>query len=125
MSSTSRRTWLIRWRWPREVRHSGHRHVDALLRDRAVELRPLELLLARRDSLFDRLAGGVQRHAGLAVAHLAQGELQRALPAEVVHPHVVERSGRRGGGDGGERFLSEGLGLHGGDCTRFPSSIAP
>ena len=54
------------------------RHVDALGREPLLELGARELLLAGGERRLDRLAHGVERHAGLAVAHVAQRELERA-----------------------------------------------
>ena len=42
-----------------------------------------EAALTLREQLLDPLANRVQRHPRLAVAHLAERELQLALPAEV------------------------------------------
>ena len=52
----------------------------------------LELLLLRGERRLDRLAHGVERHAGLAVAHFAQRELQRTLAAEVANRVTSESS---------------------------------
>ena len=94
------------------------RDVGALGLQARVELRPLELGLRRLDRLLDRLPGGVQRHPGLAVAHLAERELQRALASEVVDAHVVELGERPCRGDGGDSFVLDCLRIHGGDCIR-------
>ena len=83
----------------------GQRDVDPLGRELRVELGALELGLSRLDGLLDRLARGVERHAGLAVADVAERELQLALAPEVVDARVVELAERPGGGDGGERLL--------------------
>src|SRR5437762_3269615 len=63
--------------WPqRPEQLGGERDVDALGLEPPVDLRALELGLPRLDGLLDRLTRGVQRHAGLAVADVAQRELQ-------------------------------------------------
>ena len=60
-------------------RRPRHRHVDRLLAQAAVELGAPQLLLAAVDRRLEALAEGVQRDAGLAVADVAQRELERAL----------------------------------------------
>ena len=70
-----------------------------------------------RQRLLDRLAGRVQRHPGLAVAHLAQRELQLALPAEVAHAQLLELVRARGRRDRGRRLCRQRLRVHGGETT--------
>ena len=75
------------------------RDIDGLRREPRVELLALELLLARGERPLDRLAGGVQGHARLAVAHLSERELQVGLAAEVLDVKLFELAGRRRGVD--------------------------
>jgi len=103
-------------RWSDQLR--GQRDVDALGGDALLELGSRELLLPGCERGLDRLADSVERHAGLAVAHAAQRELQRAVPAEVVDAHLRERSQRPGRGSGGECLLLEVVGIHGGDLIQ-------
>ena len=63
------RTAAPRAHRPEQLRRQ--RDVDRLRREPRVELYPLELLLAGRERLLDRLARRVQGHPGLAVAYLA------------------------------------------------------
>ena len=81
--------------------------------------RPGELGVPLRDRLLDALAEGVQGHSGLPVAHFAQRELERALPAEGLHARLVQLVGRGRSRDRGQRLAFERLDVHGGDCTRF------
>ena len=71
-----------------------------------------ELALALLQRLLDRRPRRVQRHAGLAVAHLAQRQLQRALPAQVADAQLLEPVGVRGRGDRGPCFALERRGVH-------------
>ena len=114
MSSTSRRIWVIRCRWPAADRRAGHRDVDALLGQPPVELGARELGLARVDRRLEPLAERVQRHPGLAVAHLAERQLELALPPEVLDAHAA-RSRRVdvAACDRCERVVLECLGVHG------------
>ena len=83
---------------PASVPAHGQRHVDALLGEPTVELGARERGGALVDRGLDPLAGGVEGHARLAVPHLAQRELERALPSEVLDPHRLDlvRARRRG-----------------------------
>ena len=90
----------------------GQRHVDALGREPLLELGARELVLPRGERGLDGLAHGVERHAGLAVAHVAQRELQRAAAAEVADADLGERGQRPRLGCGGERLLLEVVGIH-------------
>jgi len=88
---------------------AGERDVDALLAQCAVELGLLERGLALGDRGLERLAHGVQRHAGVAVPNFPERLLQLALATEVADPDRVELLGRRGVRDlafrlGSERF---------------------
>ena len=89
-------------------RLAGKRDVEVGILD---DIR-LELAIALLERRLDRLAGGVQRHSGLAVADLAQCELQRALAPEVAHAQLLERVGVRGRCDRGPCFALERLGVH-------------
>jgi hypothetical protein len=89
------------------------RHVDTLLREPPVELRPLELGRALGDRRLDPLAGGVQRAPGGGVAHLAKRQRERALAAEVLHPDALDLVARRRGGDRREGRTLERLDVHG------------
>ncbi len=62
----------------------GKRDVDALLGEAPVELGALQLRLSRIDGSLDPLASRVERHPGLALAHLAERQLELALPPEVL-----------------------------------------
>ena len=97
-------------------RVAGERHVDDVLGQRAVELDPLELRLAGRDRLLDRLARRVQGHARLAVAHLAERELEVARAAEVADAQLLELVGGRGGLDRAQGLALERLRVHARDC---------
>ena len=72
----------------------------------------LELAVAQLQRRLDRFARRVQRHAGLAVAHLAQRQLQRALTAQVADAQLLERVLVLGRGDGGPCFALERRGVH-------------
>ena len=88
------------------------RHVDPLLAQAAVELGARQLGVARLDRRLDPLARGVQAHPGLAVAHLAQRELERALATEVLDANGLDRVGRARRGDRSEGRLLERLVVH-------------
>ena len=75
--------------------------------------RALELRLARVDRGLQPLAQRVERHARLAVANLAERELQLALAAEELDPHPLDLVDRRGRLEGCERVFLECLGVHG------------
>ena len=79
----------------------------------AVELRALERRLPRVDRRLEPLAERVQRHPGLAVAHLAQRELELALAAEVVDPRLLDLVDRRGRVHCREGGALQCLGIHG------------
>src|SRR5262249_23442770 len=95
---------------------AGQRDVDDLLRERAVELGPLELGAARVERGFEPAAQAVQGDATLAVADAAQRLGKLALAAQVAHAHVLERRRRRAGLDRGQRLALVLLPVHGGDC---------
>src|SRR5437588_4214517 len=88
------------------------RYVGALRRQLRLELRALQLVLPRRERLLDRLAGRIQGDTGLAVAHLAQRELQLRAATEVADARLVELGGRRRGLDRGQRLALERLWVH-------------
>jgi hypothetical protein len=94
------------------------RHVDPLGREPLLELGAGELGLPCGERRLDGLAHRVERHAGIAVAHLAQCELQRALAADVADAHLRERGERPRLGSGGECLLLEVVGIHGGDLIQ-------
>ena len=98
---------------PPPDRRAGHGDVDALPGQAPVELGPRKLRLARVDRGLEPLAERVQRHSGLAVTNLAQGELELALPAEVLDPDVLDLVRRRGRLDSCEGCILECLGVHG------------
>src|SRR5882724_13184777 len=81
---------------PEQLR--GQRDVHRLRGEPRVELLALELLLPRGECLLDRFTSSVQDHPGLAVADLAQRELQVRLASEVLDPQILELRGARGGG---------------------------
>ena len=119
MSSNSRRIWVIRWRRPRAHRRARHRHVDPLLREPPVELGAPKLRLAPVDRRLEPLAKRVQRHSRLAVAHLAQRELQLALATEELDSDVLDLVLARRGFRGGERASSSAWGSIG--TARLPT----
>ena len=61
---------------------AGHRDVDALLDEAAVELRSLQCGVTLVDRRLELLPQRVERHPRLAIAYLPQCELQLALAAE-------------------------------------------
>ena len=61
---------------------------------------------------LEALPDGVEGHARLAVAHLAQRLLERALAAEVLHAYDLDRSGGRRGGGSGQSLALECVGIH-------------
>src|SRR4029079_2670466 len=95
------------------VAADGKRDAGALRGEAPVELGPLELRLARGDRRLDPLAGGVQGHSRLTVAHLAERELQLALAPQILDPNSFDRVRRRRGGDRREGRLLERLDVHG------------
>src|SRR5215467_6011879 len=96
----------------------GQSDIDALGCKALLELRARELRLPFGKRSLDRLADCVERHAGLAVAHFAQRELQRALTTDEASSDLGERGeGSRLGG-GGECLLLEVVGIHGGDLIQ-------
>ena len=101
---------------------AGQRDVDHVLGQRAVELGSLERASRVGDRGFDRLAGRVQGHPGLAVADLAERVLQLAAPAEVADAQLVELRRRRGGLDRAQGFALERLRVHARDCIACFSS---
>src|SRR5204863_8792370 len=82
---------------------AGQRDVDGLTGERLLELLAAEPVEALGDGLFEALAQRVQRHARLAVADLAQRQLELALAAEVLDTQGIELVQRRGRGDLGRR----------------------
>src|SRR5215204_1737904 len=58
------------------------RDVECVVRQPAAELGSLELGLPSLERRFDTLADSVQLHARLTVTHVAERDLQLALPAE-------------------------------------------
>ena len=94
------------------------RDVDALGREPLLELGARELRFPGGERRLDRLAHGVERHAGLAVAHVAQRELEGAPATEVADPDLGERGERPRLGRGGERLLLEVVAVHGGDLIQ-------
>ncbi len=102
------------------------RHVDHVLRQTAVEVCPAELLRPHVDRCLEPLSQRVQRHAGLAVAHLAQGELELALAAEELDADPLDVLGRRGGRNRSESVLFERLGVHRtAEVTNVPNGGRP
>ena len=96
---------------PRVPAH-GQRHVDALLGEPPVELGTRERRVAVVDRRLDPHAGRVQAHARLAVPHLAQRELERALPAKVLDPDRLDLVGARRGTDRRQRRPLDCLDVH-------------
>ena len=91
----------------------GHGHVDALVGQSPVELRSRERRLAPVDRGLELLAQRVQRHARLAIAHLAQRELQLALAPEELDADVLDLVDRRRRLGSPKRSVLECLGVHG------------
>ena len=89
---------------------SGQRDVEAL--GRVEPACPLERRLPLVDRSLEALAHGVQRHAGLAVAHLPQRELQLALAAEEPDAQTLERVEGIGRLDRAQSLVLERLGVH-------------
>ena len=106
---------------PATDRRTRHRHVDALLGESAVELGALETRRTRVDRGLEPLAERVQRHPGLAVADLAERELELALAPEELHARLLDLVDRRRRGDGRERGVLEFLGVHG--RPRLPTCL--
>ena len=107
---------------PAADRRARHRDVDALLGQPPVELGALETGSARVDRALQALAERVQRHAGLAIANLAERELQLALAAEELDARVLDLVDRRGRLDGCESGVLECLGVHGSaEVTNVPA----
>jgi hypothetical protein len=96
---------------------AGERHVDLLLAQRPLQLRPPELVLLRRHRLLDALAERVQRHAALAVPDDAQRLLQLGLAAQEADARLVQFVERRRARDRALRLGFERLDVHGGDCS--------
>ncbi len=127
MSSTSRRICVIRCSLPRAIAAHRERHVDPLVVEPRVQLCAGELVLALVDRGLEPLAHRVQRHPGLAVAHLAQRLLDRALPPQVLDAHGLDRVGRGRGRGGCESLALECVGIHEGPSvpTRSPARCRP
>jgi hypothetical protein len=81
---------------PAQHARARESHVDALFGEPAVELGALEGALARVDRALERLPERIERHAGLAIADLAQSELQLALAPEVLDADLLDLVHRRG-----------------------------
>ncbi len=111
---------------PARIATGRERHVGALGRQPGVELRPRELLLATVDGRLEPLADGVQRHSGLAVAHLAERLLDRALAPQVLDANRLDLVRRGCGRCGGESFALECVGIHEGSSvpTRPPRNAS-
>ncbi len=103
---------------------AGKRDVDDVLGQRAVELGSFEGGLPSGDGGLDRLPGRVERHAGLAVAHLAEGELERAAAPEVADAQLLQLGSRRGSLDRAQSLTLERLRVHARDCIAC-SDTAP
>ena len=100
------------------------RHVDDVLRQRALELGALELRSRAATACSIAHARRVQRHAGLAVADLAERQLEVALAAEVADAQLLELVRGRGGPDRAQGFALERLRVHARDCIGL-SDTAP
>ena len=87
---------------------AGERHVEVGVLD---DVRG-ELALALLQRLLDRGARCVQRHPRLAVAHLAQRQLERALAPEIANAELLERVRIGGRCDRGPCFALERRGVH-------------
>ena len=113
----------MRWRWPRRIGVPGIVTSTRSSVRRRSSVGARELRLARVDRGLEPLAERVQRHAGLAVAHLAERELQLALAAEELDAYVLDLVDRRGRLDSCERGVLECLGVHGSaEVTNVPSA---
>ena len=98
---------------------AGERDVDDVLGQGAVELGALQLGLASGNGSFDGNADGVQRHSGVAVAHLAERQLQVARAPEVADAELLELVPGRSGLDRAQRVVLQRLRVHGRDCIAF------
>src|SRR5262249_11124049 len=99
-----------------------HGDVDPLVGEPPVELGPLQRLLTGVDGTLELLAQRVERHARLAVAHLAEGELELALAPEKVDSNLFDLADRRSRVRGCECVVLESLGVHGSaEVTNAPS----
>ncbi len=110
---------------PAPDRGARHRDVDALLGEAPVELGTRDVRLPRVDRRLEPLPERVQRHARLAVANLAQRELQLALAAEELDTDVLDLLDRRGRLGSCERGVLECLGVHGSaEVTNVPVELS-
>jgi hypothetical protein len=98
----------------------GQRHVGALGRELVVQFGLADRGATRLERLLNLLADRVEPHAGLAVADLAQLQLQRAVPAEPVDGGLLDLVGRLRPVERGGRVAHIGvwIPIHGGDCIR-------
>ena len=94
------------------VRGGRERDIDALAREPAIQLGALQLGGAGFDSSFERAARRVERHPRLAIAYVAQRELECALAPQVVDAYLLDLVDGRRGGDRGEGLLLERLHVH-------------
>ena len=93
--------------------------VERLRRRRALLLLGREAALPLFHRGLELLAERVQRDAPLAVAHLAESELELALSPQEANARLVQLRLRLRGGDGCKRLALECVGVHGGDCSGF------
>ena len=77
-----------------------------------VELRALELGRTPVDRFLEGHADAVERHAGVAVAHVPQRKLERALAAEVVDAGPLDLLDGHRGGDRSEGLCLQCLRIH-------------
>ena len=114
MSSTSRRICVMRWRCPRRIGVPGMVTSTRSSVSRRSSSARVERRLALVDRRLEPLAERVQRHARLAVANLAERELQLALAAEELDAHLLDLVGRRSRRQlAASGRLLECLGVHG------------
>jgi hypothetical protein len=86
--------------------------VDLLLRQPALEILARQRRLPVGDGLFEPLAQRIEDAARLGVPHLTKRLLQRALPAEVAHPRIVELSEGRSARNRALRLIFQALDVH-------------
>ena len=98
---------------------AGERDVDDVLGQSAVELGPLEGSLACVDGGLDRLSSCIERHARLAVTHLAERELEGAAPPEIADAQLFQLRSRRGSLDRAQGLTLERLRVHARDCIAW------
>ena len=116
MSSTSRRICVMRWSCPRGTGVPGI--VTSIRSSVSRRSRSARRSSSSRPSIAvsRRSRRRVQRHPRLAVADVAERELELALAAEVLDPDLLDVVRRGCGLESRESLGLERLRIHGGDC---------